>query len=341
VIARHCIVIGIFILVSAQAFAQLGIRTAVSEGETAVPLSAAERRELIDSIAEKLEKAAGVEDRRRVLDEAGIAGSEVRGLDLGSDDLDPAQAARAIVNRISAQPVDCLDGFAPVRSQRESECFWRQQDLSTLRGARIVGSDDRSTAALEIVSGLMGQVRFDIATSLTSGSTGDAEDAADRRVNQLLANGGNFAIRAMYPVYARATSVGGMSAVAYGRAGAIFDWLGEELAEGTSRLGETDASLELGIDADLEFGTSNDEIVFSLFGRLTAVHGTEPFHVAIGNGQRSLFLLANAGLGIRLNKLVTVSLSGRWFALDESIPSDGPMVSLVLTPAPKIDTGGN
>jgi hypothetical protein len=337
---RSAIAVSALLFGVTPAYAQLGLRTAATEKPPSIAgITEARARDLEREIARELEAMRTGDERllRERLRALGVSAEILEKADLSTRVRSPTDTASFLVNNVrTASATPCL-GVWPVATLAEAKCFWQQSSVSTLRSARVVGSEDRGTAALEIVSGLMGPVRFDVTTSLTSGSAETEEQATERRVQQLLASGGNFSIRALFPLYGRTFGTGGGSAVLYSRAGAVLDWLGEELAEGQARLGDTDASIEAGIETDMEFATENREIVFSIFGRVAAVHGTGPFHAAVGSGKRNMFGMAHGGIGFRLNELVTLALSGRWFFMDESIPSGGPMISLILTPAPARD----
>lgn len=334
-------------LMASTSRGQLGIRTAATDGPAAQSLTAEERKQLAQTFTEA---ASDREAFRDALEDANVPDERVEllssQLNRGLSALDIERIVSEAVQAAQA-PEECL-GLFPATTLAKAKCFWQQDSISALRSARVVGMDERSTAAFEVVSGLMGPVRFDVSTSLTSGEPDTSDETAERRLQQLLTSGGNFSLRGMYPVFGeefryrmkgvkekeKGPRYGAATAVAYARAGGVFDWLGEGLTEGERELDESNASFEIGADADMEFSTEKNEISFTFFGRIAAAHGTKLFHEAIQNTKRDPFLIFSFGAGVRLNRLVAVSVAWQDFALDEGIPSSGPIISLVLSPAP-------
>ncbi|HEX6863817.1 MAG TPA: hypothetical protein VF414_13410 [Thermoanaerobaculia bacterium] len=203
-----------------------------------------------------------------------------------------------------------------------SACFWGQSGLDALRAARLTGTSDQGTAALELASDIFWGLRVKIQASVTASEdddeeTEDSEKAeeteAETNLQQLLASGGNLSLSAMYPWYAHKSSSGKVQALftSFVRVGGIIPALGEDEDSSTVEEDDVNASLELGLlEADARIDSFRGNITFVVFGRAGLVDGTKKFHESISNEDEKLFAYGEIGAGVRLAE--SFWLLGSW-----------------------------
>lgn len=199
------------------------------------------------------------------------------------------------------------NNFMPTLWESErSACFWQQRGLDSLRSARLSGTTNHGTAAVELLSNLFWGLRVKVQSGVTA-SDGDenenAEDRAKRNLQQLLASGGNLSFSGTYPWYLHRSKAEKVQSLftSFGRIGAVVPVLGQD--DGENSVGEDDinASFELGIvEAQTRIESFEGGMNFVAFGRIGAVHGTKHFHHDIGNEDEALFGYGEVGAGFRL-----------------------------------------
>ena len=248
-------------------------------------------------------------------------------------------------NASSPPPSQCdgmnLSGHFPVgRSSKAAECFWDQNGFQLLKNAQMVSSNGSVAAATEMMSDFFYGWRFNFSSAVASQGDDDEPDdgtaatgtttndngssGEDAAVNLLQANGGNLALSAAYPLYAKAfggngDGTAGFVAITYGRLAGTFDAFGNDGGNGESLdFKDLNANAEWAVTTQTKLVTMSESFDFELYTNTGLLAGTKTFRNAVGIKPKNAgaFLHAEVGANVRIAGKMLIGASWNYYSAD-------------------------